>query len=216
LAAPVAERLSGSTRFPANKKGAYAMNQIGSFGPYPQAIRGAVARLSTSLTLGASPSLLAFLRFVVECVLAGETRSLKAYSIAVGALGQPPEFDPETNAIVRVTAGRLRRGLTRYYEGEGAADPVIIDIPRGAYVPRFSWRDTGSAEEAQKLLPLTAYQHVSLTIEEAAARREAIRVMIADLQAAIGVFRSNLVQSKGNLALAESGPFAATDPSEEA
>src|SRR5262249_17285618 len=141
-------------QLPAKKRGR-SMNQIGNFGPYPQAIRGAVARLSTSFTLGASPSLLAFLRFVVECVLAGETRSLKAYSIAVGAPGQPPEFDPETNAIVRVTAGRLRRGLARYYEGEGAADPVIIDIPRGGYVPRFYWRDTGSAEEAQRLLSPT-------------------------------------------------------------
>jgi hypothetical protein len=192
------------------------MNTMGSFGPYPQAIRGAVARLSTSFTLGASPSLLAFLRFVVECVLAGETRSLKAYSIAVGALGQPPEFDPETNAIVRVTAGRLRKGLARYYEGEGAADPVVIEIPRGGYVPKFSWRDTGGSEDAQRLLQSVEYPHVGLALEEAAARREAIRVMIADLKAAIGVFRSNLAESQGNLALAQSGPFASIDPSEKA
>ncbi len=38
---------------------------------------------------------------------------------------------------MRVEAGRLRRALDQYYAGEGAADPVQIDIPRGGYVPRF-------------------------------------------------------------------------------
>jgi TolB-like protein/Flp pilus assembly protein TadD len=38
---------------------------------------------------------------------------------------------------VRVEASRLRAKLREYYEGEGANDPVRIQIPKGSYVPLF-------------------------------------------------------------------------------
>ncbi|MDF2813606.1 MAG: adenylate cyclase, partial [Microvirga sp.] len=37
-------------------------------------------------------------------------------------------------------AGRLRRALERYYLSGGLSDPVVITIPKGAYVPHFAWR----------------------------------------------------------------------------
>src|SRR6185295_18724658 len=48
--------------------------------------------------------------------------------------------------IVRVEATRLRRAIGRYYAGPGASDPVTIELPRGGYVPRISWR-TGTTVE---------------------------------------------------------------------
>ncbi|MGO7917282.1 hypothetical protein ACC702_38380, partial [Rhizobium ruizarguesonis] len=44
-------------------------------------------------------------------------------------------FDP----VVRIEAGRLRRSLERYYLVAGQQDPVRIDIPKGGYVPTFTW-----------------------------------------------------------------------------
>jgi predicted ATPase len=41
---------------------------------------------------------------------------------------------------VRVEARRLRARLTAYFEREGCADGVVIDIPKGAYVPAFRRR----------------------------------------------------------------------------
>jgi len=39
----------------------------------------------------------------------------------------------------------LRRAIKRYYAGPGADDPVVIDLPRGGYVPRISLRaETGA------------------------------------------------------------------------
>jgi hypothetical protein len=37
------------------------------------------------------------------------------------------------NNTVRVEAGRLRSRLLEYYSGEGQADPLLIEIPRGGY-----------------------------------------------------------------------------------
>jgi tetratricopeptide (TPR) repeat protein len=80
-----------------------------------------------------------FLRFVVETTLAGEAEGIKEYVIGVEVFGDP-EFDSSTDARVRVQAGNLRAKLGEYYRTEGQADPVIIELPKGTYVPRFRVR----------------------------------------------------------------------------
>jgi TolB-like protein len=84
-----------------------------------------------------SPKLSRLLRYLVEAALAGRSERLKAYTIAVDVFEQPPSFDPQTNALVRVQAGRLRNLLERYYLNDGRADPLRIEIPKGGYVTVF-------------------------------------------------------------------------------
>ncbi|MDX2345100.1 MAG: hypothetical protein QNL12_15970, partial [Acidimicrobiia bacterium] len=78
-----------------------------------------------------------FLRFVTERALVGEGKSIKQYLIGVEVYGRGPSFDPKSDPLVRIEAGRLRRALGKYYEGNGRRDPVLVQIPRGTYVPRF-------------------------------------------------------------------------------
>src|SRR6202011_835820 len=54
-------------------------------------------------------------------------------------------FNPQIDPIVRVEATRLRRTLERYYAGAGANDPIVIELPRGTYVPTFSRRAAARA-----------------------------------------------------------------------
>lgn len=103
----------------------------------PQEIRRQLARIEQSKEFQSSDTLRLFLDHVVEETLAGRADELKAYTIAVRALGRDPSFDPQADTIVRVQAGRLRRALRYYYLAEGATDPVHIEIPIGAYVPVF-------------------------------------------------------------------------------
>lgn len=81
-----------------------------------------------------------FLRFVVELALAGREREIKESVIGVEVLGRSPSYDPRTDPIVRVEAGRLRARLTSYYESEGNGDNLLVELPKGAYVPHFSER----------------------------------------------------------------------------
>ncbi|HVX91599.1 MAG TPA: hypothetical protein VG985_00100 [Xanthobacteraceae bacterium] len=104
-------------------------------------IREACTRVVASPAFRASPQLSAFLRFVVEATLSGQSERIKGYTIAVEALGRDADFDPQTDPIVRVEAGRLRRALERYYGETGADDPVAIELPRGSYVPVFNRRN---------------------------------------------------------------------------
>lgn len=83
-----------------------------------------------------------FLRFVVETALEGRTGEIKESVIGVEVLGRSPSFDPKTDPIVRVEAGRLRARLNSYYEGEGKGAAVLISLPKGRYVPEFTERQT--------------------------------------------------------------------------
>jgi hypothetical protein len=107
--------------------------------PTDNDVRAALERVIASAALRDSKQLTAFLRFVVEATLRGESPRIKGYTVAIEALGKAENFDPQTDPIVRITAGRLRRALERYYGEDGATDSVIIDIPRGHYVPTFRY-----------------------------------------------------------------------------
>ena len=122
--------------------------------PNAQEIRAALERVSGSDVMRSSPQLTAFLRFVVEAVLDGNSDRIKGYVIAVEALKRGARFNPQIDPIVRVEATRLRRTLERYYAGSGADDPILIALPRGTYVPTFSRRaapavaDSAAASDA--------------------------------------------------------------------
>ena len=101
----------------------------------PSDIRSAVNRLRKSRTVGSSERLIEFLNFVVEASLNGE--HLKETTIGVSVFGCTTDYDPKADAIVRSQAWRLRLKLKEYYAYEGADDPLVIDLPKGHYVPVF-------------------------------------------------------------------------------
>ena len=108
----------------------------------PSEIRDELSLVVGSSVFRDSPRLAAFLQFVVSAQLEGKSDRIKGYTIAVEALGRGPDFDPQNDPIVRVEARRLRDALTRYYSGEGRGDPVVIELPRGSYVPLFHRRSS--------------------------------------------------------------------------
>jgi len=97
----------------------------------------ALDRLLAWPEMARSPQLGNFLTYIVGKRVAGDTQSIKAYSIAVDVFGRPSDFDPQADPIVRVQARRLRALLDQYYRGPGAADPLQIQLPIGRYVPEF-------------------------------------------------------------------------------
>jgi hypothetical protein len=107
--------------------------------PTDDHVRAALDRIIASDSLRHSPQLVAFFRYIVDMTLRAKGDQLKGYTIAVEALGRGKNFDPQTDPVVRITAGRLRRALERHYEADGAADSVVIDIPLGHYVPTFRY-----------------------------------------------------------------------------
>jgi predicted ATPase len=97
-----------------------------------------------------SQRLSTFLRYAVEGTLAGEAARLKEFVIGSEVFQRGDSFYPQTDNIVRVNANRLRSKLVEYYHRSGQLDSVLIDLPKGRYVPVFTSRlptgqDTRSA-----------------------------------------------------------------------
>jgi TolB-like protein len=94
-------------------------------------------RILASPGFSSNQRLSAFLRFVVENELSGRGDEVKEIVIGVEVLGRPADYNPKKDSIVRAEAGRLRARLSEYYQREGKADPIVIELPRGGYVPVF-------------------------------------------------------------------------------
>src|SRR5262245_18063863 len=78
-------------------------------------IRAALGRVLHSADFHASARQHRLITYLVDEALAGRGRRLKAYNIATAVLGRSEDFDPQTDPVVRVEAGYVRRSLERYY-----------------------------------------------------------------------------------------------------
>ena len=87
-----------------------------------------------------------FLRYVVSESLEGRAALLKQFSIGIDVFDRGETFDPATDPIVRIQAGRVRRALARYYTEAGTADPIRIAIPVGSYAAVFSYAENIGAD----------------------------------------------------------------------
>lgn len=116
--------------------------------PSASEVRAALDRILASRCFQQAGRASDFLRFVVEQTLEGGGQRLKGYTIGVEVFGRPADFDAQSDALVRVEAGRLRRRLVEYYAGDGAADPIRIELPRGTYAVDYSFA-AAAGEAAQ-------------------------------------------------------------------
>ena len=96
-----------------------------------------VQRVSDSSHFRRGPKLRAFFLYVCENAILGRQENLTAQLIGTRVFGRSPQTDMSEDNIVRVEARELRKRLEAYFAGEGRAEPVIIEIPKGNY-PRCS------------------------------------------------------------------------------
>jgi adenylate cyclase len=107
--------------------------------PSPDEVRAQLVRILRDGAFLHAGRATKFLQFVVDEALAGRAHQLKGYTIALEVFRRPDTFDAQSDPLVRVEAGRLRHRLMEYYVAAGRNDPVRIDLPRGCYVPQFSY-----------------------------------------------------------------------------
>jgi len=96
-------------------------------------LHAAVDRLVASHALHGSESLCKLLRYLAKRAQEQPGVQVKEYQIATEVFGRQADFDPQLDAFVRVQAGRLRTKLAEYYGSEGAADRLVVELPKGSY-----------------------------------------------------------------------------------
>jgi hypothetical protein len=97
-------------------------------------------RVAGSKTFAGSQPLQSFLLYISERTLNGQGEQVKEQTIGTAVFHRRPDYDPGSDNIVRVRAGQLRQRLARYFDTEGEAEPLVITIPKGGYVPVFEPR----------------------------------------------------------------------------
>lgn len=146
-------------------------------------MRTTLERVLASNTFSRSERARDLLRYLVEREQAGQADRLKGYAIAVDVFGKDTEFDPSTDAVVRVQAGRLRDLLQQYFATEGASDPLQIVIPRGSYIPSYVENQTGEGSGDEPIASEPSHEVKS----PAVAATRSFSLHIALMWAAIGV-----------------------------
>ncbi len=99
-----------------------------------------IHRLTNSAVLHNSESLCKLLRYLADHTVDQPGLALKEYQIATEVFGRAQDFDPKVDATVRVQTGRLRAKIVEYYAGEGANDPIVVEVPKGSYTLTFRHR----------------------------------------------------------------------------
>jgi adenylate cyclase len=123
-------------------------------------IQTQAAKIVASREFSESERLRRFLQFTVEQTLRGQADQIKEYPIGVEVFGRGESFDQRTDPVVRIQAGKLRSKLERYYAGEGREDPIVIEYPKGSYVPNFTLR--AAAAPTERSVPARWWKTVAL------------------------------------------------------
>ncbi|MCE5310633.1 MAG: hypothetical protein LLG20_23585 [Acidobacteriales bacterium] len=106
-----------------------------------------MARLLASNVLKNAESLRRLLSYLGEQTLAGRADGLKEYTVGTEAFGKPPGYDPKTDSSIRVLVSNLRKKLVDYHLGEGAKDPLVVDLPKGGF--KLVFRERSGEDQAQ-------------------------------------------------------------------
>src|SRR5262245_14559896 len=109
-----------------------------------------------------------FLLYVCERALEQHTDEITEQQVGTHVFGRPAGYNPGDDNVVRAQARVLRTKLEQYFAGEeGHAEPIVITIPKGTYVPVFEPRPVLAsivASPAVVLAQLLATRRLSSTV----------------------------------------------------
>ncbi|MGH9920470.1 MAG: hypothetical protein ACRD6W_16570, partial [Nitrososphaerales archaeon] len=80
----------------------------------------------------------ALLKYLVEQAQEGKSGQLKERLLGIEVFHREPDYDTNTDPVVRVTAAEVRKRIAQYYQEPEHSHEIRIELPTGSYVPRFS------------------------------------------------------------------------------
>jgi len=118
-----------------------------------------VQRVAASRHFVRAPQLREILVYISRRVLADHAVSIGEQEIGSKVLGRRADFSPNDDNIVRVQVRHLRKKLEDYFSTDGAEEPLVLTIPKGAYIPHFELRPQRPAPERLSLSPAAGLPH---------------------------------------------------------
>lgn len=108
-----------------------------------------VERITESRQLKRASRLRELLLFVARRSLMDDCEQIHEQEIGIEVFGRPSNYDTNIDNIVRANASELRKRIEAYFETDGAQEAVLMEIPRGSYVPVFRYQTADTALAAE-------------------------------------------------------------------
>jgi hypothetical protein len=109
----------------------------GSTATPPTEWRELLHRVATAPRFQKSKRLRELLLYLGERSLQDPAYVLREQEIGVDVFGRSADYDTSHDTLVRVQVSQLRKKLQEHFSEEGRDEPLIIEIPKGNYVPVF-------------------------------------------------------------------------------
>jgi len=103
----------------------------------PVECRALLDRVVNSRELKRALRLRELLCYIGKRSLKPQPGILREQEIGAAVFGRPEEYDTNLDNIVRVNVSELRKRLAHYFEDEGADEKIVMEIPRGGYLPVY-------------------------------------------------------------------------------
>jgi hypothetical protein len=107
-----------------------------------------VNRIASSQHLKTSPRLREFLFYIAKCAIRDAPEEATEQQIGIRVFGRPAGYNSSEDSIVRTHARLLRQKLTAYFSEEGAREELVVDVPKGHYLPVFHHREKQASAES--------------------------------------------------------------------
>ncbi len=148
-------------------------------------------RVASSGTFEKSPRLRAFFLHVCRCALENKPEEATEQQIGIHVYDRSPGYNPNEDNVVRTAARSLRLKLEHHFANEGKDEPVIIDIPKGRYLPVFEPRSERATVPAAA--PATAAPTEFIPVEQKKPRTRQIAIFSAVLFGVVAVLLGYLL-----------------------
>ena len=117
--------------------------------PNSEAYWALLERVADSDQLRRAPRLREVLFYVGRRSLKEGCDQVREHEIGCDVFGRPEAYDTSVDNVVRTSVSELRKRIEAYFDAEGTAETVILEIPRGSYIPVFRYRPVAPQDPAE-------------------------------------------------------------------
>ncbi|MDE3103725.1 MAG: hypothetical protein KGK08_01000 [Acidobacteriota bacterium] len=111
-------------------------------------------RIAASASLRRATRLQELLLFLAGSVLKDGRSLIREHEIGMRVFGRPEDYDTSFDNIVRTNVSDLRKRILTYFQSEGAHEPILLEIPRGSYLPVYQFRPAAQPADVVQAGPV--------------------------------------------------------------
>ena len=115
----------------------------------PELCWALLGRVASSAQLKRATRLKELLFYIGHRSLKEGCDQVHEQEIGFKVFGRSDSYDTSVDNIVRTNVSDLRKRIEAYFNSEGLHESVVMDIPRGSYIPVFRHRQAGSQFDAE-------------------------------------------------------------------